>query len=69
MTRGTFRAETWGNRRGRLWTADDVAVAKFLRHCGMDDEAIGKLLDRTPGAVIGKIGYAPRERRYYVRAA
>ncbi len=32
-------------------------VARFLRHCGMTDDAIGEILDRSNRSVEAKIGY------------
>ena len=52
-------------RRGRPWSSDDVTCAEFLRHCGMSNEAIGKILHRSAGSVEGKIGYQ-RQRKYVV---
>lgn len=47
----------WGARRGRPWSDSDVECAKFLRHCGMKDAAIGKELGRSEKSVRHKIGY------------
>lgn len=47
----------WGDRRGRAWTEDEVTEARFMRHCGMKDRAIGDVLKRSTKSVRGKIGY------------
>lgn len=56
-------------RRGKPWTDEEVACARFLRHCGMTDDGIASVLGRTKASIIGKIGYVARLRTYYVRAA
>lgn len=55
----------WGSRRGRPWTSDDETCAKFLRHCGMTDEDIGEILNRSARSIEYKIGYE-RDREHVV---
>ena len=53
-------------RRGRPWTEDDLICAKFLRHCGLSNEDIGKVLKRSKPSIDGKIG--PSGKSCYHRA-
>ena len=50
----------------KKWTDDDVQCALFLRHCGLNNQDIAKLLGRTVWSVHGKIGY-DRKRTHAVR--
>jgi hypothetical protein len=57
-----FRAETWGKRRGRLWTEEEEARAVLMRFFKQSDEEIAKALGRTQKAIRGKIGYWKKRR-------
>jgi hypothetical protein len=50
---------SFGQRRGRPWTAEEEARARALRRSGMSDADIGRLLDRSEASVAGKLGRLP----------
>ena len=52
----------WGARRGRPWTDDDYICAKWLRHLGLHDVAIGEVLGRSQKSIRAKIGYVPNRK-------
>lgn len=54
----------WGRRRGRPWTDAEIERALTLRKLGATDEVIADVLNRTPAAIYGKIGYVPAQRRH-----
>lgn len=47
----------WGRKRGKPWTESDVECALFLRHCGLTNKDIGRVLKRSTPSIDGKIGY------------
>ena len=59
----------WGLRHGAPWPDDDVVCARFLRHCGMNDEAIGAVFGRSKRSVRHKIGPARKHGKRFFQVA